>query len=197
MQARTPTHRPPWNANGLPAGATQRWRRLTSVKNHRSSGLPTRSLVFSGMPWCAHPRRCCHLWNNFRRDCPTLPAYFGMRAVGPKRPSFKALPGTRSAPGSWMRHAALLRRSARTRRQPASIATTPRIAPTLGQGIAEPVQSTVPNEGPSRTRGRCYAAVPARSACRNGAVRQRVASRSGPFLRLIIVNAFLKWWVTA
>jgi len=68
---------------------------------------------------------------------------------------------------------------------------------TLGQGIAEPVQSTVPNEGSRRPHGRCYAAVPARSARHNSAVRQRVASRSGPFLRLIIVNAFLKWWVTA
>jgi hypothetical protein len=69
--------------------------------------------------------------------------------------------------------------------------------PTLGQSVAEPVQSTVPNEAPRRPRGRCYAAVPARSARNIGAVRQRVASRYGPFLRLIIVNAFLKWWVTA
>lgn len=33
MQTRTPTHRPPKNADGLPAGATQRWRRLTSVNS--------------------------------------------------------------------------------------------------------------------------------------------------------------------
>jgi len=57
-----------------------------------------------------------------------------MRAVAPKCPPFKAFPGARSAPGSWMRHAALLRRSARTDRQPASIATTPPTAPDIGAG---------------------------------------------------------------
>ncbi len=64
-------------------------------------------------------------------------------------------------------------------------------------GMPEHVQATLPNTDGAAAIARCQDAAPGCSARRGCAVRQRVAARNGPFLRSIIVNAFLKWWVTA